>query len=419
MKLRVGVAFLILVILSVVVKSEESEPIYMKRNILKEFEDGDTKNLFKVYHYLFKKEYDLNNEEGVRRYKIFKNNLEYIKQENKKGHSYTLGFTHLTDMTEEEYKKMYLNTEKGFIDAKFKELENQAQSFFDKYADVEDTNPNSNTNSDVQKSFFDLNADKDDEEFLATPPKKISKNFFDLNADDEDKDELKLKSRMNETVRAPIDHRRYFLPPRNQGSCGSCWAFSAAGSMESNYAKAKGVAPFYLSTQQLTDCDTNSNGCGGGSSVMALQYYSLNPGLVADGSYPYKGVKATCQAGIVSNTAIVKYKNIGTDYCGDCTIDQWYLSLSKGPITISSYADVNWQHYTSGILSITSCASSSSNHAVIAVGWGVDSSTGSEYTIVRNSWSTSWGEAGYIRIKYQPQLNKSCFINMRASQPKF
>lgn len=364
-----------------------SEP--MERNILKNFEAGDSKTLFKVYHTVYKKSYPLNSEEGIKRYKIFKKNWAYIQEENKKGHEYTLGLTKFVDFTPEELKK-YINEKPGQIDAMFQQV----------FAEAEKSNPQL-SQQEIQK-FFD------------TP----------------DEDEIKLygKSSSSETqvIRNPVDWRSNMTPVRDQGECGSCWAFASAAVMEGNYnVKNKIKSPTsssWLSTQQLVDCDTNSAGCDGGWALGALFYYSKNTGLVGEKDYSYSsgssGLTGICKNDIVSNLNVKKIKSLSTSYCDNCTIDEWYTYLSKGPISISSAVTDDWFYYTSGIYSVTQCDATSSNHAVVAVGWGKDSQ-GTEYSIVRNSWSDSWGEAGHIRIKYQPTLKSSCYINMRANKPNF
>ena len=361
-----------------------SDPI--ERSILKNFEAGDIKTLFKVFHLVYKKEYVLNSEDGIRRYRTFKKNWRFILEENKKGHDYVLGLTPFVDYTEEELKAL-VNNKPGDIDASFDNLEHQ---------EVE-------------------------------PVQKEIQNFFDL---PDDEDEGKLLGRLSDTqvVRNPISWIGSFPPVRDQGTCGSCWTFSACGAMEANYNIQKKLATdptFYLSPQQLVDCDTNSSGCNGGSYLSAFANYAKNTGLVHNSAYPYTygstGVTGTCKTSVVSNTSIPKYKLTTFQGCSDCTIDQYYTVLSRGPVSISCYADSRWFYYVSGIFSVSSCPYSASNHAIIAVGWGKALTTSGtvEFTTIRNSWGRFWGESGYMRVRYQPDMNKSCFVNKRAYRPIF
>jgi C1A family cysteine protease len=159
--------------------------------------------------------------------------------------------------------------------------------------------------------------------------------------------------------------------------------------------------------------------------------------MVSDAAYPYTSGKTntagTCRNDIISDTNVPKLKVVRVDRCknlinntyvyDECLIDQWYGFLKKGPFSISVFVVNDWFYYTKGILSVASCTSTSSNHAVIAVGWNRETAadgTVTEFAIVRNSWNTTWGENGYIRIKYQPELlNKGCFTNKRAFLPNF
>lgn len=385
--MKVVLAFVAVLSISAVFAAIPSENI--ERHILSTFEGGDTKTLFKVYHYLYKKTYDLNSEEAIRRYQIFKKNMEYIRAENQKGHSYTLGYTHLVDMTLEEARKMYLNSKpEKMIEEGAKEIS--------------------------YEKFFDT---PDDDEVPEI--KKQVKNFFDT---EEDEDEIKIRrpaEQISQVKRYAVDWRNVMTPVRDQGQCGSCWAFASAGTIEGNWnIKYKTSPTQWLSTQQLVDCDTNSSGCDGGWTLGAIYYYGKDVGLMSETEYPYKAVANTCDSAKIANAK--KIKSIGTRYCQTCTIDTWFGYLAKGPIGISSYVTDNWFYYTGGIYSIKECNSNSSNHAVIAVGWGIDTDTNgnvTEYAIVRNSWGESWGEKGYIRIKFQPELKNSCFINLRATQP--
>ena len=97
---------LVMAISAIACTFTESESI--ERNILKNYESGDSKTLFKVYHLVYNKSYPLNSEEAIKRYRIFKRNWSYIQSENKKGHGYTLGLTKFVDFTPEELKS-YIN----------------------------------------------------------------------------------------------------------------------------------------------------------------------------------------------------------------------------------------------------------------------------------------------------------------------
>ncbi|ETW06588.1 hypothetical protein H310_02806 [Aphanomyces invadans] len=178
-------------------------------------------------------------------------------------------------------------------------------------------------------------------------------------------------------------------PVRNQGQCGSCWAFSAVSAAESAHCIVTREL-LDLSEQQVTSCSTNggSVGCRGGWPFAAITY--TTQGMCLEKDYPYTSGK-TSQTGTCTNTCTKKKLKIGAAYqvAGEAALD---TILNTQPVSVLVEAGNSaWMNYRSGV--ITQCPGSPSDHAVIAVGYD-----GTTYKI-RNSWGTSWGEAGYIRLK--------------------
>jgi len=195
-----------------------------------------------------------------------------------------------------------------------------------------------------------------------------------------------------EEVSLPVsyDSRRYnYIPAvRNQGSCGSCWAFSTAATVSGSYAKAKRVYPPVLSEQQLVDCDTSNSGCNGGLAARALNY--AKKGLMLNSQYSYTGRRGTCRY----SAAKVKAK-VGSVYSVYSSVySMKYAVYYYGIISVRVNAG-KLSSYKNGIITASGC-STSPNHAVNVVGWGKSGST--EYWIVRNSWGSWWGESGYFRL---------------------
>jgi cathepsin L len=167
---------------------------------------------------------------------------------------------------------------------------------------------------------------------------------------------------------------------KNQGSCGSCWAFSATGVMES-WSRIKGMGSVSLSEQQLVDCSRaqGNQGCNGGWPANALNYVKAN-GIAAESEYPYAGKDQTCKKNGGS------FKIAGHSSHTGCTA--LTSAINGSPVSVAVDA-TNWSPYKSGVFN--NCKTSL-NHAVLLVGV-----IGGNWKI-KNSWGTSWGEAGYIRL---------------------
>ena len=167
---------------------------------------------------------------------------------------------------------------------------------------------------------------------------------------------------------------------KNQGQCGSCWAFSATGVMES-VALVKGKGSVNLSEQQLVDCSRpqGNQGCNGGWPSSALNYVKIN-GITTESAYPYAAKDQACK------TQGGSFKISGFSSLSGCAGLTNGINASPVSVTVDA---TNWSPYRSGVFN--NCASGI-NHAVLLVGV-----IGGSWKI-KNSWGTSWGEGGYIRL---------------------
>lgn len=187
-------------------------------------------------------------------------------------------------------------------------------------------------------------------------------------------------------------------PVKNQGGCGSCWAFSTVQTLESHLAIATNQSAPILSPQQLVSCAPNPDHCGGSGgcdgSIQTLGFnYTETAGIALEKDYPYRGVTGECQKSkikaVAKNSGYIKLKV--NDYASLVS-----AVATKGPIAISLAAgSFGWQLYGGGVLTKCDC---DQDHAVQLVGYGTDNKKG-DYWLVRNSWGAGWGEKGYIRIK--------------------
>lgn len=182
---------------------------------------------------------------------------------------------------------------------------------------------------------------------------------------------------------------------QDQGQCGSCWAFSAVQAAESAYARSTGNL-LKFSEQNLVDCVTICYGCSGGLMDYAYYYIIKNQGgsFNSGTDYPYVGYDQSCSFN--KNRAIGKISNF--IYVTEGSESDLALKVSQyGPVAVAIDAS-NWsfQLYSSGIYDESSCSSEDLDHGVGCVGYGSENSV--NYWIIRNSWGTSWGEQGYIRM---------------------
>ncbi|UYV60952.1 CTSL [Cordylochernes scorpioides] len=201
----------------------------------------------------------------------------------------------------------------------------------------------------------------------------------------------------------------YVTGVKDQGDCGSCWAFSTTGALEGQHYRKSGKL-VSLSEQNLVDCSTK-NGCGGGVMIKAYKYIIKNGGIDTEESYPYKAEDDYCHYNKSNIGATCKgYKKINED---EESLKQ--ALAAEGPISIGIDVWDNFIDYKGGLYNNPNCHNDrgSLNHAVLLVGYGQEN--GMDYWLVKNSWTESWGEKGYIKMSRNK--NNQCGIATYATYP--
>ncbi|CAI9110220.1 OLC1v1010213C2 [Oldenlandia corymbosa var. corymbosa] len=291
-------------------------------------------------------------EEKDVRFEIFKDNLKFIEEHNSENRTYKVGLNRFADLTNEEYRVMYLGTR---TDAKRRVMKSRNPSRRYAFRDGSDELPES------------------------------------------------------------VDWRKKgaVSPIKNQGNCGSCWAFSTIAAVEGINSIVTGEL-ITLSEQELVDCDKGYNsGCNGGLMDYAFKFIISNGGIDTETDYPYKGRDGTCDPNRKNSKAVSidGFEDVPPN-------DEKALqkAVAHQPVSVAIEASGRaMQLYKSGVF--TGGCGESLDHGVVVVGYGTEN--GKDYWIVRNSWGTNWGENGYLRMERNViETNKGkCGIAVEPSYP--
>jgi len=325
--------------------------------------------LFQAWRFSQKKVYG-GIEEELHRFEIFSENIARIAESNDRYHAgkikYTVRMNQFGDLTDQEFKDMY----------------NCA------------VRPETVDEEDTPIMGGDDDNELEDKPVLAAVADKLK-----------------------DTVTINWADKGVVTPVKNQGQCGSCWSFSATGAMECDYAIKNGQLRS-LSEQQLVDCSGSygNYGCNGGWYYSAWNYAMAEGGLCTESAYPYTARDGSCKA----STCGTKY-NAPTKYTQIKADDESALqsAVNSGCVSVAIQANqFAFQYYSGGVLE-GGCGTQI-DHAVLVTGYGTGSQ--GDYWIVKNSWGTGWGEAGYVYICKDCNQNGAegeCGIDMYPYVPNY
>jgi len=307
--------------------------------------DLDYNELWEDFKNTFHKEYDVSltansTNEEQRRFEVFKENINFINEVNSKRLTYTLGINQFTDMTSKEFAHQY---------AGLKEPDNM-------WGDAP----------------------------------YLGRHVYSGKP---------LPASVDWTTQGAV------TPVADQGKCGSCWTFSTTGALEGAWKIATGsLVP--LSKQQFLDCDKDDNACNGGSLRRAYPFAQQNA-ICTEDSYEYKSgttgqpgkcMASGCRVGLPLGD-ITGWKSVGN---GKSTDEQMLMdAVAMNPVsTTIAFSEKIFKSYHSGVLTASSCDSpafpSALNHAILVVGYGTEDNT--KYWLIKNSFGSTWGEKGYMKL---------------------
>lgn len=305
------------------------------------------------------------------------------------------------------------------------EFENRYLTFKDNYQKIADHNLNADMLGFTLKinQFGDLSQEEFKEKYLTLKAPERSPAFHHKQRGGRHHKFETMRAHQNRFSDVPekVDWRDKDMVQKvkNQGSCGSCWAFSAVGALESAIGIKTGTLPS-LSEQQLVDCSTSygNEGCNGGLMDWGFKYAHDHP-MCAEADYSYTGRDGKCQD---DDDSLCGSSGFSVDTFVDVTPESQSAlqeAVAQQPVSIGVCAEgLGWQFYFGGIVKYL--CGTCQDHGVLLVGYDHGKSLFSgetDYWIIKNSWGSGWGEKGYIRVAAQESGKGTCGVMESPSYP--
>nr|GMD90376.1 cysteine proteinase RD21A-like [Ipomoea batatas] len=311
--------------------------------------DEEVMRIYETWLVKHRKSYNALGEKG-RRFEAFKDNLQFVDEHNSvEGRSYKVGLNRFADLTNDEFRSLYVG---GRIDRKGRVIKSSAK----------------------RHAFHD-------------------------------------GDRLPESV--DWREKGAVTPVKDQGQCGSCWAFSTIGAVEGINQIVTGDL-ISLSEQELVSCDKIYNmGCNGGLMDYAYDFIVKNGGIDTEEDYPYKAQDTYCDTS-KRNTRVVSID--GYEDVPENDEKSLMKAVAHQPVSVAIEAGGRaFQFYESGVF--TGLCGTQLDHGVVAVGYG--SENGTDYWVVKNSCGANWGDNGYIKLERNlgNTATGKCGIAMEASYP--
>ena len=378
-------------------------------------------SIFKDWTSQYNKQYGV--EELATRFMTWKNNYDFVQEHNAKNADTQLEMNHFADMSSEEFSALHLGLNADMVEVRRKHTESRKKRYepdtTHEHSEAAHNHTNGTCNhtngtNGTNGTQNNTNGTCNHTNGTHSHTNETNNNNNSHHNEAHHKKEEHHNNEVHKGLPKSVDWRKAGAVTyvKNQGQCGACWSFSAAGALEGlNAISNKKLES--LSVQQMIDCagDFGNQGCDGGLMTNAFKYTG-DFGIQLESAYEYAGAVGDCQI----NEKKVVFKNNGFEQVATSNFTALKIAVARQPISVGIEASsMTVQLFKGGV--ITDCTTNL-DHGVLVVGYDTDKK-GQAYWIVKNSWGPQWGLKGFFNIAMGDQNDGAgvCGINMMASYP--